>query len=106
MLTSDQVCDLAGISFRQLNYWASQGYLSPAPRANPGSGHRRRWTPLQAYKAVALAGMLRDGITHDKAVELIRAGRAARLVSRPLREAIIDDLPPAVGPDVVVRSRS
>lgn len=105
MLTSDQVCDLAGISYRQLDYWSRYaGYISATPPA-PGSGHPRRWTAMEAAKVIALAGMLRAGISHAKAVELISEGRTAKLVSRPLREAIIDDLPPTVEPDLVVRGR-
>ena len=106
--TTLEVCQLAGVSFRQLDHWARMRYLQPG-RVNPPhlvaetSGNWRVWSALEAAKAVALAGMLRAGITHAKAVELIKAGQCATIVPAELREAIIDDLPPSSRPDVIVR---
>ena len=99
--TSDEVCALAHISYRQLDWWVRMGYLAPDHKG--GTGNPRHWTPLEAARAVALAGMIRAGITFPRAVGLVRDGKVATLVTRDLREAIIDDLPPNSRPDVIVR---
>ena len=102
------VCKLAGVSFLQLDYWARMGYLQPTrvhpdPPYGDTQGNWRVWSTMEAAKACALAGMLRAGITHAKAVELIKEGRTATLATRDLRDSIVDDLPPDSRPDVVVR---
>jgi DNA-binding transcriptional MerR regulator len=43
LLTSDQVCAALGISYRQLNWWTSKGYLVPTVEST-GTGNPRRWT--------------------------------------------------------------
>lgn len=36
-----EMCDATGVSYRQLDYWATAGYI---PGGNPGTGENRRWT--------------------------------------------------------------
>jgi hypothetical protein len=96
--TSAEVCWLAGVSYRQLNVWCMRGYLQPKRRdmregSNYGTGNPRVWTWPEVVKACALAGMVRAGISHAKAAELVAAGMTAELVTRPLAE-LVDGLPP------------
>ena len=44
LLTSPEVCRMAGVTYRQLDYWIRQGWISPTVRAT-GSGSRRRFDP-------------------------------------------------------------
>lgn len=45
--TSAEACNAAGISYRQLDYWARSGYVQLDTPATPGSGARRRWSAQQ-----------------------------------------------------------
>lgn len=42
-LSSAQLCELAGVTYRQLDYWCRSGLVHPAIAA-AGHGSRRRWT--------------------------------------------------------------
>ena len=42
LLTSAEVCRLAGCSYRQLDYWCRNGWISPVIEAE-GSGSQRLW---------------------------------------------------------------
>ena len=44
LMTAPEVCRAAGITYRQLDYWIRQGWISPTVRAT-GSGSRRRFDP-------------------------------------------------------------
>lgn len=44
MLSSKQVCELGGCTYRQLDYWARLGWITPEVQAE-GSGTQRRWSP-------------------------------------------------------------
>lgn len=39
-----EVCDIAGITYRQLDYWARMGLVVPSIDAARGSGSRRRFS--------------------------------------------------------------
>jgi DNA-binding transcriptional MerR regulator len=83
--TSEQVCQLANISYRQLDYWVRLRHLHPR-NARYGSGHGRVWTHEEAVKAVAIARMLDDGIVLWKAAELVARGHYAMLAEQLLPE--------------------
>lgn len=55
-LSSAEVCGLAGVTFRQLDYWDRTGILRPGVSAK-GSGSQRRWSPAQV-RSVWVAGRL------------------------------------------------
>ncbi len=57
-----QVCNLVGISYRQLDYWARTGLLRPSIRAAHGSGSQRLYSfadvvQLKVIKRLLDAGM-------------------------------------------------
>jgi DNA-binding transcriptional MerR regulator len=39
-----QVCTLVGITYRQLDYWARTGLLTPTIASAKGSGSKRRYS--------------------------------------------------------------
>jgi len=43
-LTSTQVCELTGLSYRRLDYWVRSGYVTPLVQA-AGSGSSRLFAP-------------------------------------------------------------
>ena len=81
--TSTEVCWFADISYRQLNFWVVNRYLTP-DNPHPGSGHDRHWPEHEVVKACALAAMVRDGISHAKAAQLVADGQRAVLLVEPL----------------------
>lgn len=81
--TSTEVCWFAGISYRQLHLWVVKGYLTP-DNPHPGSGHDRRWPEHEVVKAVAMANMVWDGISHAKAAQLVADSQRATLLIEPL----------------------
>jgi DNA-binding transcriptional MerR regulator len=57
-----QVCNLVGITYRQLDYWARTGLLRPSIQSAQGSGSQRRYSfsdvvQLKVVKRLLDAGM-------------------------------------------------
>jgi hypothetical protein len=93
--TSHEVCDLAGLSYRRLDYAIRRDVLNPARTHDPepgwyahGAGNARVWSEAEAIKAVELGRMLRLGIGWSKAAELLAEGRTAALIKIPLPETL------------------
>jgi hypothetical protein len=67
LLTSEQVCELAGITYRQLDHWLRRGYIT-CDRvdlvAPVGTGNPRRYTPEQTHRIRLVASV-------DRAADLI-----------------------------------
>lgn len=63
-LTTDEVCQLAGCSYRQLDYWARAGTVRPAVSAR-GPGTTRRWTVPEAVIVRALTMLASCGAKAD-----------------------------------------
>lgn len=60
LLTSPEVCRLAGCSYRQLDYWTHEGVVAPT-RPSSGSGTVRGWTVEEAAIVRLLATMAKLG---------------------------------------------
>lgn len=90
--TSAEVCQLAGITYKQIHHWTVRGFLDPDQAhdldGNSGSGYSRAWTEHEAIRAREMAAMVRAGISHAKAAELVRAGKTAALLIVPLPETL------------------
>lgn len=73
--SSVEACDLADVTYRQLDYWARTGLVVPTVRAR-GSGTRRRYT-LEEVQILSLVGkMTKIGVRFGlirKSIELLRA---------------------------------
>ena len=59
-LSSAEVCELAGVTYRQLDYWLRCGLFPDLP-ASRGSGSRRVWGPHHAAVAALWACLHRLG---------------------------------------------
>ncbi len=77
-----QVCAIVGLTYRQLDYWARTGMLTPSLAVAKGSGSKRRY----AYRDVVELKVIK---------QLLDAGlslQAARRAVDCLREAVGADL--------------
>lgn len=61
VLSSRQVADLAGVSYRQLDYWTRTELVRPSAGDACGSGSRRRWTLDDVAVVRALGQLLNLG---------------------------------------------
>lgn len=68
LLTSTQVCERFGISYRQLYYWIQKGYIDSPPRS--GSGNPLLWLPSEVDRV---------GQVHDALTEIYRIADEAGL---------------------------
>lgn len=73
-VSTADVADKAGISYRQLDHWIRRGYVDVA---GEGSGSRREWTPEKVRRAVRIAVLVRAGYRLDAAADMA-AREAAR----------------------------
>ena len=76
-MTTVAVCHLTGMTYRQADHWATQGYLRP-DEANPGSGAQRSWPPDEVRVAYVMAALVRAGVSPSEAGP---AARSARLTT-------------------------
>ena len=78
-MSSTEVCELVGCTYRMLDYWARTGRITGQPRGRAtGSGHRRRWTQEQVAEARLLYTASRYvNATLDEAVEILREASGA-----------------------------
>lgn len=58
-----EACGLAGITYRQLDYWARTGLAEPSIRAAHGSGTQRLYSRHDVIKLAAIAELLNAGIS-------------------------------------------
>lgn len=79
-LTSAELVDESGISWRQLDYWSRTGLLQPI-HATPGSGHLRRFEKHQLLRARLLVELLAAGISLHTCRQVIDEFAAAGQVT-------------------------
>lgn len=77
-LTGAETARAAGITYRQLDYWTREGYIT-AKVADPGSGVFRRYLPEQVEQVRVLARLTRIGLPVGRVAALPPDDRA-RLV--------------------------
>lgn len=76
----------AGLTSRQLNYWATRGYLHPVDKANPGTGYPRKWPLVEYDVARLMVRLIAAGLSLDV------AGPTARLsIEQRLEEVTLAD---------------
>lgn len=61
MLTTPEVADLLGVSFRQLDYWSRTNLIRASVTAN-GSGSRRFWSAEDVEALTGVADLLSIGM--------------------------------------------
>lgn len=70
-----QVCNLVGITYRQLDYWARTGLLEPSLRPATGSGSQRLYSFTDVVQLKVIKQLLDAGMSLKKirsAVEILR----------------------------------
>lgn len=99
-MTSSELCAVAGISFRRLDYWARAGHIPAATGriSDTGSGVRRQWTPRDAAFVVALARLVNAGVQLP-----VAAARLRRTVESGADLTRVDSI--ALSADVVAVTR-
>ena len=60
-LSSLEVCALANCTYRQLDYWTRQRWITATPQT-PGSGKERRYTRKEAKRVALMAQIVDAGI--------------------------------------------
>lgn len=73
LLRSPAVCQRAGCTYRQLDFWVRCGYLHPA-RAATGSGSQRLFTEAEAAVAARLTRLVDAGLLPAAAAKVARSG--------------------------------
>ena len=81
--SAPQVCVLAGVSYRQVDYWARSGLLEPSLQVARGSGSRRRYS----YRDVLQLKVIRRLLDGDVSLRLIR--RAVVFLRTELDEDLV-----------------
>ncbi len=82
-----QVCKLIGISYRQLDYWARTGLLTPSVVQAAGSGTQRIYSYSDLLELKVLKRLLDSGVSlrsARKAVDCLRDGVGGELGSSTL----------------------
>ncbi len=82
-----QVCDLVGVTYRQLDYWARTGLLTPSVAEATGSGSKRRYSYRNVVELKVIKQLLDAGISLQaarRAVDCLRSDLQADLTSTQL----------------------
>jgi len=82
-----QVCDLVGITYRQLDYWARTGLLVPSIASAKGSGTKRRYSYHDVLEVKVIKQLLDAGVSLQRArqaVECLRENLGVDLASASL----------------------
>lgn len=72
-----QVCRLVGITYRQLDYWARTGLLTPSLASAKGSGSKRRYDYTDVLELKVIKSLLDAGTSLQRArraVDCLRDG--------------------------------
>lgn len=64
MISSQEICERAGCTYRQLDWWDRQRVIGPVRRAN-GNGTRRGWGAHQIATIALITELAALGATHD-----------------------------------------
>lgn len=83
-MKSDEVAKLAGITYRQLDWWVRQEHIHAEwEKGTGGSGYHRIFSPEEVRVVMITAKLVEDGITVGRAVEIARA-----FVANPKRRQV------------------
>jgi DNA-binding transcriptional MerR regulator len=82
-----QVCRLVGITYRQLDYWARTGLLTPTLATARGSGSKRRYDYTDVLEVKVIKSLLDAGVSLQRArraVDCLREGLGQDLAATSL----------------------
>ncbi len=72
------VCRLSGVTYRQLDYWARTGLVTPSITAATGSGSKRTYSYGDVLEVKVIKSLLNSGVS------LLRARQAVECLRRSL----------------------
>jgi len=81
------VCRLTGVTYRQLDYWARTGLVTPSITPAMGSGSKRKYAYLDVLEVKVIKSLLTSGVSLARArqaVECLRNSLGADLSSSSL----------------------
>ena len=81
------VCRLAGVTYRQLDYWARTSLVTPSITAAHGSGSKREYSYSDVLEVKVIKSLLNSGISLSRArqaVECLRSALGVDLASSSL----------------------
>ena len=81
------VCRLTGVTYRQLDYWARTGLVTPSITPAMGSGSKRKYAYLDVLEVKVIKSLLTSGVSLARArqaVECLRNSLGADLASSSL----------------------
>lgn len=64
-LSTSEVCQEVGITYRQLDYWQRKGYVEADVTAS-GSGTHRGWSPMNVSLVACIADLVEAGYEGDR----------------------------------------
>ena len=82
-----QVCAVVGITYRQLDYWARTGLLTPSLASAKGSGSKRRYAYTDVLELKVIKSLLDAEVSLQRArraVDCLREGLGVDLASASL----------------------
>jgi len=72
--TAEEVCDLANVTYRQLDHWTRTGHLTD-PRPVLGSGIPRGYTLPELIEVANMGALIRAGFRVEAAAKLASQDR-------------------------------
>lgn len=85
------VCRLVGITYRQLDYWARTGLVTPSVRAADGSGSQRRYSFGDVVELRIIKRLLDAGVSLQRIREAIAYLRREAVVESLAEVTLISD---------------
>lgn len=84
-----QVCNLVGITYRQLDYWARTGLLQPTLKTAKGSGSQRLYGFSDVVQLKVVKRLLDAGMSLKKIRQAVEILRIQLQSDRPLRDVTL-----------------
>ena len=81
------VCRLTGVTYRQLDYWARTGLVTPSITPATGSGSKRSYSYSDVLEVKVIKSLLSSGVALNRArqaVECLRTSLGADLAASSL----------------------
>jgi DNA-binding transcriptional MerR regulator len=82
-----KVCRLSGVTYRQLDYWARTGLVTPSITPASGSGSKRAYSYSDVLEVKVIKSLLTSGVSLARArqaVECLRSSLGADLAASSL----------------------
>jgi len=84
-----QVCNLVGITYRQLDYWARTDLLKPSVQSAQGSGSQRRYSFTDVVQLKVIKRLLDAGMSLKKIRQAMEILREQLRTAQPLRDVTL-----------------